>query len=107
MIRTIVLRGSIGASAPQTKLDSIPVPAGKKWTILEVRPYTDAGGSLDIYLYVNTTQIYHVPAETINLFKLPIPGNLTVGESNTIYLMAKNDNASAQNVVVELVIDEQ
>ncbi len=106
MIKTVILNGTVSASSAETKIAEDYVPAKKKWRILELRFYTDASSDVDMYLYARTTQLYHAKAEILNLYKLPLPGNVDLDESTPVILNAANSDTSNHTVMVELVVDE-
>jgi len=106
MIKIIVLTGLAKTNASEAEWDKEVVPAGKKWTLQELRPYfSRQADTVEAYLYKATERIVAVNSQPENVLRLPIPIDTVIEAGFELRLTGITDGTST-GVIVGVVLDE-
>jgi len=107
VLKTIVLKGLSKSNTSEEEYDTEAVPSGKKWTVLEVRPYFSRQDSdVEAYLYMRTERFMEMNSLNANAYQRPYPSDIEIPASVKLRLCGKTDGTST-DFVVEVVVSEE
>jgi hypothetical protein len=105
MATKILLRKATGIGTAETAVGAkVQPPSGVKWTLVEIRPYSSAPGTIRIYF---DTELYYEIHTKVTPAAYPKPHvvALDIGVSHYVQVNALADSGTA-DFYVELVIEE-
>jgi len=107
VLKTIVLTGFSKSNTSEEEYDKESVPSGKRWKVLEVRPYfSRTSKDNEAYIYMRTERIHAFNSLVADTYKRPYPSDVEIPATVELRLCGKTDG-TATDFVVEVVVSEE
>ena len=107
VLKSFILSGTGKSNTSEEEYDTKTVPSGKKWKVLEVRPYfSRQANSVEAYLYMRTERILEMNSQNANVYKRPYPCDVEIPASTELRLTGRTDGTST-DFIVEVIVSEE
>jgi len=107
VLKSFVLEGEGKTNTSEEEYDTKVVPSGKKWKVLEVRPYfSRQDNDVEAYIYMGTERILEMNSQPANVYKRPYPCDVEIPASTELRLTGRTDGTST-DFIVEVIVSEE